>query len=54
MYDGHSNSAYMLGSLTGNAPPSSMASTGSDILINFVSDGSKPGNGFRIQYAAGK
>ena len=54
VYDGDSNSAYMLGSLTGDVLPSDMASTGSDIFINFVSDESMATIGFRIQYSAGK
>ena len=54
VYDGDSNSAYMLGSLTGDVLPSDMVSTGPDIFINFVSDDEVAKIGFRIQYGAGK
>ena len=50
VYDGDSNSAYMLGSLTGDVLPSDMVSTGSNIFINFVSDMLVKRIGFRIRY----
>ena len=56
VYDGDSKSAFMLGSKTGDSVDclNCMQSTGSDILVNLVSDGSVVKSGFRIQYVAGK
>ena len=54
VYDGDSNSASMLAGLTGNTLPSPMVSTGPNILINLLSDGSVTRKGFLVQYRSGK
>ena len=54
VYGGVSNSADMLGSHTGNTLPSVIASTGPDILVNLLSDGSVTRSGFRAQYDSSK
>ena len=53
IYDGDSIFASSIGSLTGILP-GEVVSSGSDIFINFVSDGSEQSLGFRIQYEASK
>ena len=54
VYDGVSNSADMLGSHTGNTLPSVIVSTGPDILVNLLSDGSVTRSGFSAQYDSSK
>ena len=55
VYDGNSTSDKRLRSMSGrwgNNVQSVVQSTGSDILINFLSDWQVVANGFRIQYSA--
>ena len=61
MYDGDSSAASTLGNqTTGNTLPSVIASTGSDIFINLLSESINYGDwadgsyGFRVRYVASK
>ncbi len=50
IYDGNSVNSSLIGSYTGQNPPTNIISTGNAITIQFVSDESEQGNGWELEW----
>jgi len=50
VYNGTSDSAPLLGKYTGNAPPATINSTGGQLFLKFVTDGSNESTGWMAEY----
>ena len=50
MYDGGSSTSPMVGKYCGDLIPLSYVSSSNDVFIDFQSDGSETGAGFKIEY----
>ena len=54
MYDGYVPQSVKIEALTGASVTNAIVSSGSSVLLVFVSDHSVPQSGFRIRYDAGR
>jgi len=50
LYDGNSSSANLLGAYSGSTIPSSVTSTGGEVFMEFITDGSVVDKGWKIYY----
>ena len=53
MFDGESAGSTLLGKFCGNTIPGLITSTSDKVRVNFVSDSSLTGRGFRLEYMTG-